>query len=172
MTDETRTRFFALANPTYEPDYVTDPESGDPAPNPLAGEPRPFNHWLVTIATPTMVDGDVVDIAEPIVVACDLTPDAALQAHQANGVSIHAVETHENGTVVQVDDARLQNVFAASDAWAEVEPPSGAHVRVTQSQAVFPTVPPAGETGDQGEGDESGETTDTSDSSGDAGQEA
>ncbi len=168
MTDETRTRFFALANPTYEPAYVTDPASGEPVENPRAGEPRPFNHWLVTIATPTMVDGDVVDVAEPIVVACDLTPDAALQAHQANGVSIHAVETHENGTVVQVDDARLQNVFAASDAWTEVEPPSGARVRVTQSQAVFPTVPPAGDL-EPGEGEES---TDTSDSSGDAGQEA
>lgn len=100
-------RYFKLSEDVgIEPDYLTDPKTGEPVENPRAGELGPLIEVKITVPTPAMA-GD-----EPIVVPQDITlPDPR-----------YGVIADAEARVLKIHDPIVAEQFATHDLYREVEP--------------------------------------------------
>lgn len=98
MTD---TRYFELLDHIgLEPDYITDPKTGDPVPNKAAGELQPLKHETVNVATPTMVGKEILPVARTV-----------------------TVEAIPGTRILKIDDPFVANVIADLGKYREIDPP-------------------------------------------------
>lgn len=114
-------RYFKLAEFVgREPAVIPDPKNpGEFKAHPRAGEPGPLVQFKVTVATPVMADGELLDVAREI----DL-PDPRF-----------AVIEDEAERVFKVIDPTVALAFDAHDLWREVEPPKTNSRRDSKSPA-------------------------------------
>lgn len=95
-------RYFRLRDDIgIEPPYLIDPATGDPVANPRAGELQPLQHETLSLGIPTMVDDELVNIAQP--------------------VTIPAIP----GTrILKIDDPLVANGVAALGKYDEIDAPT------------------------------------------------
>lgn len=133
-----RTTSFRMINPPPEPPYVTGPD-GLPVENPRAGEPQPFIGMGVTHTVPTMVDGEVLEVAQTAYIG----GPRFLKAHpKALPSQLLPVEVSDDGLVITATGAAAL-ILAAHDQFEECDPPKKTTPR--QKAPDTTTEAPAGE---------------------------
>lgn len=94
-------RYFELNDDVgLAPPYLTGSD-GQPVENPAAGSPEPLQHVSLVVGVPTMVDGELVDVAQTV----ELKPIAGTR-------------------IVKVDDALVANAMGAHPHFHETDAPS------------------------------------------------
>lgn len=94
------------------PRYLQGPD-GEPVENPAAGTPDPLVRFGVTVAVPTLVDGELVAVATAI----DIERAPALSDTVRSRVI-------PDTRIVETSDALVANVIAQHPAFHEIESPT------------------------------------------------
>lgn len=108
----TQARYFELLDHIgVEPDYITDPKTGEPVANKAAGELQPLQHETVNVSVPTMVGNELIPVAQ--------------------GVTVNAIP----GTrILKIEDPLIANVIGDLGKYREIDPPDQGDLKKSRKE--------------------------------------